>query len=195
MYIRKSTYKTDRRTYNRHLLVESVSTPEGPRQKTVCSLGSLSPGPRKKWLTLARRLLAALEKDAGGGAVGPGPPADTAETPVIDPEKIRAEKALEAGPVLAGHAMWVRLQMGKALAKAGLPPKAAKLAQMICLNLLTTTELLLDNGGIKRPWCAIRELLRHTPAGEAGPPARQRLFLLDLPRLSLSPVAFPGPAL
>ncbi len=155
MYIRKAIYKTDRRTYTRHLLVESESTPEGSRQKTVCWLGSLSPGPRKKWLALARKLLAALEggpgtepEPPGGvtvhpprkGIVKPGPPAAPPEAPAIDPERIRAEQALEAGPVLAGHAVWDRLEAGAALSKAGLPPLAVKLAEMVALDLLTAPK-------------------------------------------------------
>ena len=38
----KPTRKTVRgKTYTNHLLVESISTPDGPRHRTICSLGSL----------------------------------------------------------------------------------------------------------------------------------------------------------
>jgi hypothetical protein len=40
--------------------VESVATPKGPRQKTICSLGDLSPRPREEWLKIARKMHAAL---------------------------------------------------------------------------------------------------------------------------------------
>jgi hypothetical protein len=50
MYIRKSTRSYKSRTYTNYLLVESVHTPKGPRQRTVCSLGDLSPRPREEWL-------------------------------------------------------------------------------------------------------------------------------------------------
>ncbi|HAM52565.1 MAG TPA: transposase, partial [Nitrospiraceae bacterium] len=56
MYIRKSVRKYGKRTYVNHLLVESVQTPQGPRQKTICSLGDLSPRPAKQWLELAHKL-------------------------------------------------------------------------------------------------------------------------------------------
>jgi hypothetical protein len=42
------------------VLVESVVTPKGPRQKTICSLGDLSPRPREEWLELARKIEDAL---------------------------------------------------------------------------------------------------------------------------------------
>ena len=41
MYIRKTTKAHKGKTYDNYLLVESVSTPKGPRQKILCSLGSL----------------------------------------------------------------------------------------------------------------------------------------------------------
>ena len=50
MYIRKSSRVYKGKTYTNHLLVESVQTPKGPRQRTICSLGSLAPAPQKEWL-------------------------------------------------------------------------------------------------------------------------------------------------
>jgi len=41
-------------------LVESVHTPKGPRQNTICSLGDLSPRPRREWLKLACKIEDAL---------------------------------------------------------------------------------------------------------------------------------------
>jgi len=48
MYVRKATRRYKDRTYTNYLLVESVSTPKGPRQKIYCSLGDLSPRPREE---------------------------------------------------------------------------------------------------------------------------------------------------
>src|SRR5437588_4759434 len=52
MYIRKSTRTYKDKTYTNHLLVESVQTAKGPRQRTICSLGSLEPAPAEDWLAL-----------------------------------------------------------------------------------------------------------------------------------------------
>jgi transposase len=60
MYIRRSMRSYKGRTYTNYLLVESVQTPKGPRQKTICSLGDLKPRPRAEWLALARKLEDAL---------------------------------------------------------------------------------------------------------------------------------------
>lgn len=60
MYIRKSSRVHNGKTYTNHLLVESVMTLKGPRQKTICSLGDLGPRPREDWLKLARKMEDAL---------------------------------------------------------------------------------------------------------------------------------------
>ena len=44
MYIRKSSRTANGKTYFNYLLVESVLTPKGPRQKVICSLGDLRAG-------------------------------------------------------------------------------------------------------------------------------------------------------
>src|SRR2546428_13580184 len=61
MYIRKSTRTYKGKTYTNYLLVESVQTPKGPRQRIICSLGSLEPGPAEEWLGLAHKLRSALQ--------------------------------------------------------------------------------------------------------------------------------------
>jgi hypothetical protein len=60
MYIRKASRVYKGKTYSNYLLVESVLTPKGPRQRVVCSLGDLSPRPRQEWLALAHKREAAL---------------------------------------------------------------------------------------------------------------------------------------
>ena len=64
MFIRKTVKRYKYQTYTSYLLVESVSTPQGPRQRMICSLGDLSPGPREKWMGLANRIEAALQEQA-----------------------------------------------------------------------------------------------------------------------------------
>src|SRR6516162_9225785 len=61
MYIRKTTRVYKGKTYTNHLLVESVQTPQGPRQRTICSLGSLEPAPAEHWRGLAHKLDSALQ--------------------------------------------------------------------------------------------------------------------------------------
>ena len=143
MYIRKTAKTYKGKTYTTYLLVESVHTPKGPRQRILCSLGSLAPAPAEQWLQLAHRIEASLEgqasltpADAGTQALvekarrgrkrrtqeskesKPEPPPDSRVT--MDPERVRVEEAREAGPAHAGHQMWEQLGLSEILQAAGL---------------------------------------------------------------------------
>ena len=61
MYIRKTKRVYKGKNYTNHLLVESVLTAKGPRQRTICSLGSLEPAPYEQWLALAHKMESALQ--------------------------------------------------------------------------------------------------------------------------------------
>src|SRR6516165_4987802 len=76
MYIRRSTRAYKGKTYTNYVLVEAVQTPKGPRQKTICSPGDLSPRPREEWPKLAHRLEHALagQGELSAGAVLPRDP-------------------------------------------------------------------------------------------------------------------------
>src|SRR5438552_3781544 len=119
MYIRKSTRKYKGKTYTNHLLVESVQTPKGPRQRIICSLGSLDPGPAEEWLGLAHKLESALRgqeplldssvrieqwaekaRRKNRGTTGGGDKNGSAIT--INADTIEVEQAREAGPVHVG---------------------------------------------------------------------------------------------
>lgn len=60
MYIKRTRTTIRGKTYENHLLVEAVRTPNGPPTRTVCSLGSLKPRPAAEWLKLARRMETAI---------------------------------------------------------------------------------------------------------------------------------------
>ena len=142
MYIRKTTRVYKGKTYTNHLLVESVATPKGPRQRTICSLGSLEPAPVEEWRALAQKLRAAL----GGQEALPGQEAPdglvekarkgTKPTITIDPDRIEMEEHREAGCVHVGHHMWQRLSLDEILSQAGLPERACRLAEVMTLNRL-----------------------------------------------------------
>ena len=60
MYIRRTTKKRQGHEYYNYLLVESISTPKGPRQRVICSLGDLSARSESEWLQLVGRVEDAL---------------------------------------------------------------------------------------------------------------------------------------
>src|SRR5205807_5882000 len=130
MYIRKSSRLYKGKTYTNHVLVESVMTPKGPRQKTICSLGDLSPRRRQEWLKLAHKIEDALvgqgdllddDEDEVADIVRrvrarrTREPAHDLPAPAslqrraggalitVDPSRITTEKHREAGPVHVGY--------------------------------------------------------------------------------------------
>ena len=157
MYIRKSTRAYKGRTYTNYVLVESAQTPKGPRQKTVCSLGDLSPRPREEWLRLTRKIEDALlgqERlvDRGDAEVTaivrqvreqrdkapPQPPgaAGDSELITVDPSRVTTEQHREAGPVHVGFQFWQRLSLDRILHDCGLPETVRQLACAMVLNRL-----------------------------------------------------------
>lgn len=147
MFIRKTVKRHNGRSYSTYLLVESVRTPEGPRQKTICSLGDLSPGPRQKWLGLVNRVEAALQGQAP--LDGPDPLVEgivdkirSAEPRLrrdddivaVHTDQVSLEKAREAGPVHVGHQLWRRLGLGEILQHSGFSARARLLSEVMVLN-------------------------------------------------------------
>jgi len=155
MYIRKTKRVYKGKIYTNHLLVESVLTPKGPRQRVLCSLGRLEPAPRERWLALAHRMEAALqgqltlqgqgaETEALVGKVGKrGKRPKISEGNsghsgilVIDTERIETEQHREAGPVHVGHQIWQQLGLEEILGHAGLSKEGRLLSEVMTLNRL-----------------------------------------------------------
>jgi len=156
MYIRKTTKTHKGKTYTNFLLVESVHTPKGPRQRIICSLGSLAPAPREQWRDLAHRLEASLQGQSSLPPADPrvealaeqarrgrrpraellpaGPQASA--TIPVDAERVTVEAAREAGPVHVGHQMWQQLGLSEILSGAGLAERAGQLTEAMTLNRL-----------------------------------------------------------
>lgn len=93
MYLRKNTRTYKDRTYVNYLLVESMVTDKGPRQKVICSLGDLSPRPRSEWLDLARRVEVALDPQS---ALFPAH--DPEVDAIVRHARERSARLLHAGP-------------------------------------------------------------------------------------------------
>ena len=161
MYIRKPSRTYNGKTYFNYLLVESVLTPNGPRQKTVCSLGDLRPRPKAEWLALAHKLSAALAGQSDCLAIQapdpeldqlvvkvksawppalPGSQALPAAVPsdlvTVHVDQVRTEQSREAGPVHVGYQFWQRLGVDAILAKAGLSERSRLLTCAMVLNRL-----------------------------------------------------------
>lgn len=145
MFIRKTVKRYKDKTYTNYLLVETVSTPQGPRQRTLCSLGSLPPGPKSKWPGLIGRVEAALLGQTSLESQDPlvtdlvtrvRTATSRQDIVSVHADQLRQEEAREAGPVHVGHQMWRRLGIDDVLLEAGLSPKARRLTEIMVLNRL-----------------------------------------------------------
>jgi transposase len=156
VYIRKTIKSHKGKTYTNYLLVESVHTPKGPRQRIICSLGSLAPAPPRQWLDLAHRLAASLRGQSSFVPAEPQvetladkvrrrrrsrageveSPLEAGSTLVVDTERVTVEESREAGVVHVGHQMWQQLGLNEILTAAGLSARACQLSEAMTLNRL-----------------------------------------------------------
>ena len=154
MYIRKTKRVYKGKSYTNHLLVESVLTAKGPRQRTICSLGSLQPAPHQQWLALAHKMESALQ---GQLSLSGSPSAllvararkgrsqrresarvrqPAGSFVLIDTDHVDTEEHREAGTVHVGHQIWRQLDMDTILGRAGLSKRARTLSEAMTLNRL-----------------------------------------------------------
>ena len=159
MYIRKTVRRYKDKTYVNFLLVESVLTDKGPRQKVICSLGDLSPRPPEQWLALARKLQDALtgQLSLPGMAdedpelqqlrhvlpVPTAPPADvdtTSSSPgdlvSVHIDRVTHETPRPAGHIHVGREFWKRLGLDDILKSLGFSPWLVSLTCAMTLNRL-----------------------------------------------------------
>lgn len=153
MFVKKTTKHVNGKAYHNYLLVESVSTPKGPRHRVACSLGNLAPRPMPEWHAWAAKVEAQL---AGQLPLEPEPDVDlavrrvranrrTAATPdsaadspvvAVRTDQVTVEEARQAGPVHVGHQMWRKLELDEILAEVGLSRRARRLTEAMTLNRL-----------------------------------------------------------
>src|ERR1700678_3791920 len=161
MYVRKTTRRYKDKTYTNYLLLESIHTPNGPRQKVVCSLGDLSPRPAEEWLRLARKVEEALvgqvnlfsEPDpevdeivrqvqeqqiatlrkSGNSSIDPS---RTTDLVTVHADRVTATQHRTAGPVHVGFQFWKRLEFDVILRRLGFSTKAIQLTCAMTLNRL-----------------------------------------------------------
>jgi transposase len=161
MYVRQTTRRYKDKTYTNYLLVESIHTPKGPRQKVICSLGGLSPRPAEDWLRLARKVEDALVGQANlfsqldpeveqivrhvrqrqaraadqGSRDSMPAPAD-GDLIAVHTDRLAMTQVRSAGPVHVGFQFWKRLELDAILQSHGFSPRAIQLTCAMTLNRL-----------------------------------------------------------
>jgi transposase len=163
MYIRKNIIHARGKTYTHYFLVETVATAQGPRQKTICSLGPLRSRSDHDWKILTQKindairgqecllpaddpeLAALLQKINQTPSDKPlltrkrGRPLGCQTTPNTIPviaQDIITEEVRPAGAVHVGTQFWKRLDLDAILTAVGFNQRTRLLTQAMVLNRL-----------------------------------------------------------
>lgn len=170
MYIREiiTQNKKTKKEYKKHVLVESVRTPEGPRQRTIMPLGYLDL-PKSQWKALA----ACLERKLSGQEtfIDENATIEAAAQHAIEQYKVVEQKRSDKeerkeqqqlmtidvnvlattyhrslGCELVAHKTWNQLKMNKILSQCGFSQKEQALAEAVVISRL------IDPGSDLNTW-------------------------------------------
>jgi hypothetical protein len=114
MFLRELRPKKDGKEHSYWSLVETVRTPEGPRQRTLCYLGELNTSAQARW----QKTIAVFNEQGESRQLKLFP--SQVEPPANDPNvarvllnKVRLERARQFGPCFLALELWQRLELGK----------------------------------------------------------------------------------
>jgi transposase len=114
MFLRSHGRKKDGKDHTYWSLVETVRTPDGPRQKTLCYLGELNSSAQARWLTTVEvfneqgeaRQLKLFPSDVE-------PPPDDPQVARVLLNKVRLERTRQFGSCFLGLELWKRLDLDR----------------------------------------------------------------------------------
>jgi transposase len=169
MYLRPNHRHKDGKEHVYWTLVETVRTPDGPRQRTLCYLGELNHSTEARWLKTIEvfneqgesRQLKLFPSEVE-------PPENEAEVARVLVRKVRFERVRQFGVCFLGWELWKRLQLDR-LWEEWLDGEAAEVAWSRVAAVLAINRLCAPSSelGIEERWypaTALEEMLR-IPAG------------------------------
>jgi transposase len=112
MFLRPHSRNKDGKDHTYWSLVETVRTPDGPRQKTLCYLGELNSSAQARWLTTVE--VFNEQGDAQQLKLFPShvaPPADDPQVARVLLSKVRLERTRQFGACFLGLELWKRLDL------------------------------------------------------------------------------------
>ena len=114
MFLRSNHRDKDGKDHNYWSLVETVRTPDGPRQKTLCYLGELNSSAQARWLRTVE--VFNEQGEAQQLKLFPSdvePPADDPEVARVLLSKVRLERTRQFGACYVGLELWKRLELDR----------------------------------------------------------------------------------
>jgi transposase len=110
MFLRSHTRSKDGKDHTYWSLVETVRTPGGPRQRTLCYLGELNSGAQARWLKTIE--VFNEQGEAQQLKLIPSqvePPADDPQVARVRVDRVRLERTRQFGACWLGWELWKRL--------------------------------------------------------------------------------------
>jgi transposase len=112
MFLRAHSRSKDGKLHRYWSLVETVRTPDGPRQRTLCYLGELNDSAQARWL----KTIEVFNEQGESHQLRLFP--SEVEPPANDPDvaqvvlsKVRLERSRQLGPCYLGWELWRRLKL------------------------------------------------------------------------------------
>jgi transposase len=114
MFLRPHSRNKDGKDHTYWSLVETVRTPDGPRQKTLCYLGELNSSAQTRWLKTVE--VFNEQGDAQQLKLFPShvaPPPDDPQVARVLLNKVRLERTRQFGSCFLGLDLWKRLELDR----------------------------------------------------------------------------------
>jgi transposase len=114
MFLRSHGRKKDGKDHTYWSLVETVRTPDGPRQKTLCYVGELNSSAQARWLTTVE--VFNEQGESQQLKLFPShvePPPDDPQVARVLLNKVRLERTRQFGSCFLGLELWKRLELDR----------------------------------------------------------------------------------
>ena len=114
MFLRSHGASKDGKDHTYWSLVETVRTPDGPRQKTLCYLGELNSSAQARWLTTVE--VFNEQGETQQLKLFPShvePPPDDPQVARVLVNKVRLERTRQFGACFLGLELWKRLELDR----------------------------------------------------------------------------------
>jgi transposase len=151
MFLRPNHRGKDGKDHTYWSLVETVRTPDGPRQKTLCYLGELNNSAQARWLTTIE--VFNEQGETQQLKLFPShvaPPADDPQVARVLLNKVRLERTRQFGSCFPGLELWKRLELDRFFEQAvdGGPADVpwSRVAALLAINRLCApgSELAIE---------------------------------------------------
>jgi transposase len=150
MFLRPHSRNKDGKDHTYWSLVETVRTPDGPRQKTVCYLGELNSSAQARWLTTVE--VFNEQGEARQLKLFPShvAPPDDPQVARVLLNKVRLERTRQFGACFLGLELWKRLELDRFFEQAvdGEPADVpwSRVAALLAINRLCApgSELAIE---------------------------------------------------